>query len=34
MADRLTHDDVGHNPSASYLFIEEGNDTANDCRWW
>jgi hypothetical protein len=24
MANRLTHDNVGHNPSASYLFIEEG----------
>ena len=22
MANRLTHDNVGHNPSASYLFIE------------
>lgn len=26
MADRLTHDNVGRNPSASYLFIEEGED--------
>lgn len=24
MANRLTHDNVGRNPSASYLFIEEG----------
>ena len=24
MANRLTHDNVGHNPSVSYLFIEEG----------
>jgi hypothetical protein len=24
MANRLTHDNVGHNPSASYLFIEQG----------
>lgn len=24
MANRLTHDNVTHNPSASYLFIEEG----------
>jgi hypothetical protein len=24
MADRLTHDNVGHNPSASYLFVEHG----------
>ena len=24
MANRLTHDNVQHNPSASYLFIEEG----------
>jgi len=24
MANRLTHDNVGHNPSASYLFIEKG----------
>jgi len=23
MANRLTHDNVGHNPSASYLFIEQ-----------
>ena len=26
MANRLTHDNVGHNPSAAYLFIEEGKD--------
>ena len=25
MANRLTHDNVGHNPSAAYLFIEEGD---------
>ena len=24
MSNRLTHDNVGHNPSASYLFIEQG----------
>jgi hypothetical protein len=24
MANRLSHDNVGHNPSASYLFIEQG----------
>ena len=24
MSNRLSHDNVGHNPSASYLFIEEG----------
>ena len=24
MSNRLTHDNVGHNPSASYLFIEDG----------
>jgi hypothetical protein len=24
MANRLTHDNVKHNPSASYLFIEQG----------
>jgi hypothetical protein len=24
MANRLTHDNVGHNPSAAHLFIEEG----------
>lgn len=24
MTNRLTHDNVGHNPSASYLFIEDG----------
>jgi hypothetical protein len=24
MAHRLTHDNVSHNPSASYLFVEEG----------
>ena len=28
MANRLTHDNVGHNPSASYLFIEEGEGYA------
>jgi hypothetical protein len=26
MANRLTHDNVEHNPSASYLFIEEGKE--------
>ena len=26
MANRLTHDNVSHNPSASYLFIEEGKN--------
>jgi hypothetical protein len=26
MANRLTHDNVRHNPSASYLFIEQGED--------
>ena len=26
MANRLTHDNVGHNPSASYLFIERGEE--------
>jgi hypothetical protein len=26
MANRLTHDNVEHNPSASYLFVEEGTD--------
>jgi hypothetical protein len=26
MSNRLTHDNVEHNPSASYLFIEEGKD--------
>lgn len=25
MANRLTHDNVGHNPSASYLFMEAGD---------
>ncbi|MFZ1934703.1 MAG: hypothetical protein WCB27_24645 [Thermoguttaceae bacterium] len=25
MANRLTHDNVGHNPSAAYLFIEAGD---------
>ena len=25
MSNRLSHDNVAHNPSASYLFIEEGN---------
>jgi hypothetical protein len=24
MTNRLSHDNVGHNPSASYLFVEEG----------
>ena len=24
MSNRLSHDNVGHNPSAAYLFIEEG----------
>ena len=24
MSNRLTHDNVEHNPSASYLFIEDG----------
>ncbi|MCE5269315.1 MAG: hypothetical protein LLG00_15670 [Planctomycetaceae bacterium] len=28
MANRLTHDNVGHNPSASYLFLEEGEGYA------
>ncbi|MGA2035301.1 MAG: hypothetical protein ABSG68_23890 [Thermoguttaceae bacterium] len=28
MANRLTHDNVGHNPSASYLFIEQGEGYA------
>ena len=28
MANRLTHDNVGHNPSASYLFIEDGEGYA------
>jgi len=26
MGNRLTHDNVKHNPSASYLFIEEGKE--------
>ena len=26
MANRLTHDNVGHNPSASYLFVEDGKE--------
>jgi hypothetical protein len=26
MSNRLTHDNVSHNPSASYLFIEEGKE--------
>src|SRR5271157_419912 len=26
MANRLTHDNVEHNPSASYLFIEESTE--------
>ncbi len=28
MANRLTHDNVEHNPSAAYLFIEEGEGYA------
>ncbi len=28
MANRLTHDNVGRNPSAAYLFIEEGEGYA------
>jgi hypothetical protein len=28
MANRLTHDNVNHNPSASYLFIEHGEGYA------
>jgi hypothetical protein len=28
MANRLTHDNVGRNPSASYLFIEQGEGFA------
>lgn len=28
MANRLTHDNVRHNPSASYLFIEQGEGYA------
>ncbi|MGA2066720.1 MAG: hypothetical protein ABSG86_17215 [Thermoguttaceae bacterium] len=28
MANRLTHDNVGRNPSASYLFIEQGEGYA------
>ncbi len=28
MSNRLTHDNVQHNPSASYLFIEQGEDYA------
>ena len=28
MANRLSHDNVGRNPSAAYLFIEEGHDYA------
>ena len=28
MANRLTHDNVGHNPSAAYLFIEHGEGFA------
>jgi hypothetical protein len=24
MANRVTHDNIGHNPSASYLFIKDG----------
>jgi hypothetical protein len=26
MSNRLSHDNVRHNPSAAYLFIEEGKD--------
>jgi hypothetical protein len=26
MSNRLTHDNVEHNPSASYLFMEEGKE--------
>jgi hypothetical protein len=26
MANRLTHDNVGHNPSAAYLLLEEGKE--------
>ena len=28
MANRLTHNNVGHNPSSSYLFIEQGESYA------
>ncbi len=28
MAERLSHDNVWHNPSASYLFMEAGDDYA------
>ncbi len=28
MSDRLSHDNVKHNPSAAYLFIEEGEGYA------
>ena len=28
MANRLTHDNVTHNPSASYLFLEDGEGYA------
>ena len=28
MANRLTHDNVRHNPSAAYLFLEEGEGYA------
>jgi hypothetical protein len=28
MANRLSHDNVGRNPSAAYLFIEEGKEFA------
>ncbi|MDZ7619567.1 MAG: pyridoxamine 5'-phosphate oxidase family protein [Patescibacteria group bacterium] len=28
MANRLTHDNVGHNPSAAYLFMEDGDGYA------
>lgn len=26
MSNRLSHDNVGHNPSAAYLFIEDGEE--------
>ena len=33
MAKRLSHDNVSHNPSAAYLFIEEGAVLpASGCR--
>ena len=28
MCNRLSHDNVGHNPSASYLFIEDGEGSS------